>query len=315
MDSQQRPTPDPTLSDPASTAEDAPEDVGPNDPATLAVRASLAHGLRDLLLHEPAVRHGEAAAVHAMRKASRRLRSDLRTLGPMLYGTWAQPLVEGLRWLGQALGAVRDLDVLRARLVERSSEFREGLDPILAALDARHRVASHELGEVLEGERFWTLLQQLSGATKCPPLEDEANEPCRDALPPLVRRAWRKLRNRACALDASTGPDAELHEIRIRAKRLRHAAELAAEILDSSSARRLARRAAEIQDLLGAHQDAVVARAWILEIAKSGRDGPQLQYAAGRLVERQDQTIREAREHFPKLWTKIDRKALLTWMR
>ena len=59
----------------------------------------------------------------------------------------------------------------------------------------------------------------------------------------------------------------------------------------------------------------VVARAWILEAVGGFPHDPRLQLAAGRLVERQEQAIHDARERFSKPWSKLDRKSLRRWLK
>ena len=51
-----------------------------------------------------------------MRVAARRLRSGLRVFRPLLDREWADELRDELRWAGQGLGELRELEVLIARL-------------------------------------------------------------------------------------------------------------------------------------------------------------------------------------------------------
>ena len=77
--------------------------------------------------------------------------------------------------------------------------------------------------------------------------------------------------------------DAALHEVRIRAKRCRYAAELV-EPGDRPAARATSRaRCARVQDVLGEHQDAVVADAWLAKAAPEC--SPAEAYALGMLAE------------------------------
>src|SRR4029453_1444603 len=55
-------------------------------------------------------------AVHRMRVAVRRLRAILRASGSLFDDDRVEGLRRELKWLGIALGEVRDLDVLRAQL-------------------------------------------------------------------------------------------------------------------------------------------------------------------------------------------------------
>ena len=56
--------------------------------------------------------------VHQARVAARRLRSDLKTFSLLLEPGWVGRVRDELRWVGDALGAVRDTDVLVNTLVK-----------------------------------------------------------------------------------------------------------------------------------------------------------------------------------------------------
>src|SRR5262245_8646846 len=87
--------------------------------------------------------------------------------------------------------------------------------------------------------------------------------PRRPALPGLVRKPWRRLvrggngEPGAGRLD-QTSADAEWHAARIRGKRARYAADAVAGAL-GGTAKELASALADVQELLGEHQDAAVA--------------------------------------------------------
>ena len=82
----------------------------------------------------------------------------------------------------------------------------------------------------------------------------------------------------------ASSSDPELHEVRLAAKRARYAAELATRAV-GRDAKKLARRAADLQGLLGDHQDTVVAEERLLEIGPHG--SPAAAFVAGRLLERE----------------------------
>ena len=78
--------------------------------------------------------------------------------------------------------------------------------------------------------------------------------------------------------------DDGLHDLRIASKRARYAAELAASG-EGRRARRIAKRAAALQTILGEHQDAVVAEERLQSLASDAT--PAAAFVAGRLLERQ----------------------------
>lgn len=299
------------------SGEPDPADLDPEDPAAQAVLATLAAGVRRMRLNDPLARQGIAEGVHGMRTATRRLRSALRTFEDLVQEDWAEPLGGELRWLAEILGAVRDLDVLKQRLHEAAGDSVEELRPLFDALDARHETASAALRQALSGDRYHALSSRLEAALDRPALDDRAAEPCREALPPLVARAWKSLKKRARALEPSD-PDEAFHEVRKRAKRARYAAEAVAEALDSRrerSAHRFAKLAAGVQEVLGAFQDSIIAEREIARVvAEHPGDGP-FNLAAGRLLERQACAAGQSRARFFKAWDKLDRKAHRRWFK
>ena len=77
------------------------------------VSAAFSNSTRQLILNDPGVRLGDnPEAVHDARVSTRRLRSDLKTLLPLLDESAVALLRDELQWLGGSLGAVRDTDVL-----------------------------------------------------------------------------------------------------------------------------------------------------------------------------------------------------------
>ena len=223
--------------------------------------------------------------------------------------------MEELKWLGNLLGDVRDLDVLQARLRTKISQDQTGVGELFGMLGARHQAARAELEKGLRSDRYKELLDRLVAAASAPDLKDEAYEPSADALPPLVKTAWKKLAKKARSLEAE-GSDEAFHTVRIRAKRARYAAEAVAPSLGPAEedAARFADRAADVQDVLGAHQDAVVGQDVFRSFAEQHPDDGPINLTMGRLIEREAHEARETRDRFFKVWNKLDRKKNRKWL-
>ncbi len=137
------------------------------------VTGALTDGTLRLLAHDPALRTtDEPEAVHQARVATRRLRSDLRTLEPMLVESRVAPLRSELRWLGRLLGAVRDLDVLAAHLDEVAAGAREtdaaDIGRLVGHLRTERAQRMLELRDVLTSDRYVTLVEDLGRAARTP---------------------------------------------------------------------------------------------------------------------------------------------------
>ena len=129
-------------------------------------------------------------------------------------------------------------------------------------------------------------------------------------LPPLVDAEWRSLR-KAVHRAARQPTDHHLHKVRIGAKRLRYAAELAVPAV-GKQARITAKRAKRLQTVLGHHQDAVVAQAWLRRQAVAGPG--IVGFAAGQLAAAQRRTQLEARAEWACSWHHLDHRGRRRWM-
>jgi CHAD domain-containing protein len=255
-----------------------------------------------MLANDPGVRLGkDPEALHQLRVATRRARSLLRAARGLVAPDWAEPLRTELGWLGSLLGPVRDLDVLLEHLDSEATTL-EGEDArafrrLRARLAAERHEAREQLLEALDGERYLRLLDRLEGAADAP--AGELATP----LSEIAGQAFAKLRKAVKALPPRPTDD-ELHRVRIKTKRARYAAELAAPDLGKRGAK-FVDRAKGVQDVIGAHQDACVAEDRLRALAMRG--GGKTGLAAGRLIERQRERKREARRAFPDAWQKLQK--------
>ena len=260
-----------------------------------ALRLRLGEQLSALLSHDPGTRLGsDPEDLHQLRVATRRLRAYLRAGRPLLAEAPTRALRDELAWLGGALGPVRDADVLiehfRAEVARLDGEHPAAAQ-LLEALAARREEARSVMAEALGSERYFALLDTLTSYVAMPPLSGEQT--------PLGRIWWRqakRLRRHVEEL-AEQPADEALHEVRIDVKRARYAAELAAHELGKPGQRFLA-SAKHAQDVLGTHQDAVVAESVVREW---GGDEP----AAAALVARERQRRDDARAAWPEAWKRV----------
>lgn len=288
-------------------------DVGQDASVFDVVRLELATSVVRLFHHDPGVRRGvDPEDVHQARVATRRLRSALRTFRDVLEPTWAKPLRDRLTWLADDLGAVRDAEVQRDRL--RSHEHllpesdRERLGDLIELLEHTRDEARGRLLEAMRDPRYVSLLDELVAAAREPRvLEEIAAAPAATALRPALEAPWKHLEN-ALELAREDPSDASLHAARIRAKRARYAAEAVVPVFGKRAAA-FARAAADLQDVLGEHQDSVVARAWLRQAAAGGADA----FVAGELSAIEAQAAADARDDWPKARKAVSRKRLRFW--
>lgn len=293
--------------------------VKPGQPTADLIRRAFKTAVARIRAADPEARRGEVEGVHRLRTATRRLRSELRTVRPLVEPDWREDLEAELKWLAGVLGDVRDLDILTKRLREAGNGEAapdSALDPLLEVLRCRHRARSQELREALQSQRYRDLIARLTASMEHPELKDRAAKPCRKVLPSLATKAWKKLRKQARKLHPED-PDDAFHEVRKLAKQARYTAELIAPALGPETheqAERFITLTTRVQDVLGEHQDATVALDE-LDRFLDEHSGDREQHHAIRALRRDQKAASErARDAFFKTWPRLDRKKSLRWM-
>ncbi|WP_447952568.1 CYTH and CHAD domain-containing protein [Sphingopyxis chilensis] len=201
---------------------------------------------------------GSAGALHQARVALRRLRSAFSIFRPII-GELGSALAADLRWLAAELGEARNLDVLLARTRPGSLH-----DHVALARDAAYR----RVGEVLEMPRTRQLMLDLAEwiARAGWPGPAEEDLPARAYAVAALDHCYRRARKRGRKLAGLD--DADRHEARKAAKKLRYAAEfLGSLFVRKRDRRRYAEFIASLQalqDQLGALNDLAMA-ALVLE--------------------------------------------------
>jgi CHAD domain-containing protein len=259
-----------------------------------ALRSLLRAQLREIERHDPGTRLGrDPESLHDMRVAVRRTRALLRA-GKKLISADMSELDGRLKELGAVLGEVRDLDVLLARLEEETAELG-GEDAmqarsLLAALRTERSCSRARLLAALRSEQYLSLLDDAARA-----IEELRPSGAAVTLDDVADRAFAKVRRAVHALPDEPA-DAELHRVRKLGKRARYAAELV-------SRKEFVRWAKALQDVLGEHQDAVVAAARLRQLAVGASPGQAL--AAGRLVEREQARRAATRATWREAWKRL----------
>lgn len=297
-------------------------DFNPKSKARDVVHAHLAGQVEVIIDRDPKVRTDEYDAVHKMRVATRRLRSALATFRPLLDRTRTDPLRDELKWIATELGGARDAEVLRERLLAQiATEPGElVLGPIAARigneLQADHRKAHAELVEALNSARYFRLLDGLDELVLDPPFTKDGGRKAGTVLTSCVRRAYRRVSKlvEAGPPDDPAHRDGWYHEIRKAAKRLRYAGESVAPAF-GEPALVLAERAEELQEVLGEHQDSVVARIALRDLGvRLHLDGDNA-FTIGRLHALEQVRGASAIGEFERAWAALAEPATTRWLR
>jgi CHAD domain-containing protein len=235
--------------------------------------------------YDPGVRAGDPEAVHKMRVATRRLRSTLKT--------FKRSFPDDAADLGDELKCKLLADVEAA-----GPDFDGAAERIRAHLEAQVERGRADLERELNGERYLTLLDRI---------DQLADDPA-DAEDDPLKRARKSLAKADGLLDTALagGVDAELHDARKAYKRARYAVEVF-EPVAGRPAKSLIAALTELQDVLGAHQDSVVARELLHEI------GPD-SFQFGVLWARQELLGRDTHAQLPVVVETSRKKKLRKWL-
>jgi CHAD domain-containing protein len=281
------------------------------------IRTSLAAATGSLVEHEDGIRtRDDAESVHQARVAARRIRSDLRSYRQFLDATWVAHTRAELQWIGNYLGAVRDMDVLIARVETIAWDLpaweRPHVTAVLDRLRDERALARHAVTAALADPRYLALREHLIAGARQPPVLPSAHSKSRRVLVGVVNRQWKRLRRGLKNLDKTSAPD-QLHDARRLVRHTRYALDTASAQL-GKPARRHASALASLQDTLGELQDSAVSQAWLRTTAGELAD-PRTTFVVGELVglELARQQDRQAR--WPAVWRRVSSKKLRQWQR
>ncbi|MEU8951074.1 CYTH and CHAD domain-containing protein [Streptomyces sp. NPDC048489] len=267
---------------------------------------------------DPAVRRGLPDAVHQMRTTCRRLRSVLRSFRSVLDREVTDPVRAELKWLSNGLGAERDQEVLRERLGSKIEALPVEL--VFGAVSARLQVwdvgntsaARARTLETLDSTRYLALLERLATLTERPPLcAKAAGQPVKVMTKAVLKEYGRLTDRTAYALELPPGTerDTALHEARKAAKKTRYATEAARDSL-GKPAKRFGKRIKAVQQVLGEHQDSVVARKALRRIALAAQAAGEPSFTWGLLYGQEQAAAERGERELPSIWTAASQRGL-----
>ena len=230
--------------------------------------------------------------VHQMRVALRRLRSALGVFSPPVPEAETAPLARELKWLASCLGPARDWDVfVTETLPPIEAEF--GAHGELRAFSARcgelRRQANAKARRAVRSLRYqrlvlrlagWIAAEEWRGAAKDAPIE-ALEKPVTEFAAAVLERRYQQARKRGRRL-ADRSP-AELHRLRIAIKKFRYATDFFASLYEGRSPGEALKRLGNLQDILGAMNDAATV-AGLMRQGFTGTRGKRVLEAKGILL-------------------------------
>jgi inorganic triphosphatase YgiF len=295
-----------------------PAHVDHDEPARCAVRDVLRRNVRSLISFDVAVRRDRPDAVHQMRVTARRIRSTMKTFGSLLDPEWADSLRAELKWLADALAGARDSEVLLERLTSDLDALPQELvvGPVRTKIEqeisGRLEAGADHVLATLRSERYIVLLERLVDAAWEPMTSPAGEEAIATAVPRLVAASWERLAKSARGLRKPTATDEDWHRVRIRAKQLRYTCDAVVPIF-GKPAKKLSQQAELVQEVLGEHQDAVIAADTLRAMATS-RGAGTVAFTLGLLHARQTEAVAAARAEFRRTWAAASRSRHRRWL-
>jgi len=219
---------------------------------------------------------GDPEYLHQLRVGWRRLRSALSMLRDPDWKEALEPLRPDLRWLSRSLSTARNWDVFAIEILppvlrglsRKADPFRSRE---LAALRQRCKRMRERYGgtarDAVRSERYQRLLLKLGRLLAAPAVSSPAS--VSDLAASALQRRDRKLRK--LGRHVVTASAADRHQVRIEAKKLRYTSEFFVSLFGKKKAKRYAAQLADLQEILGAVNDAVNSAEMIAEAAHSGR--------------------------------------------
>jgi CHAD domain-containing protein len=292
--------------------------LSPGESMSAAGRQVLGYHFQRMVAHEPGVRLGEEIeALHDMRVATRRMRAAFRIFGNFYQARAIAPHLKGLKRTGRALGPVRDLDVLGEKVRDDLETIpalqATNLQPLFAAIGARHHAARQVMLRYLEGAqyarfkaRFGHFLDTPGQGSRAITLEGDGKPPphrLHHVVPPAIYERLAAVRAYDEWVLVPDPPLERLHALRIACKRLRYTLEFFRSIL-GPEAKGAIEEVVAVQDHLGALQDAVVAGGFLRQLlAEAATPQPGVEtYLAVKEEELQELVVT-----FPGAWQQLNR--------
>lgn len=254
---------------------------------TMTARHAFAIAARNCLAQ---MRDNEASArlgrdpegIHQLRIGLRRLRALVTAYRDALAPAAHEFLSQELRWLQQELNPARDWDVFIETTLEPILRRVAGLEACLEAAKELRDLAQERAQATLAAPRYTTFLLRcyswLSTGAWASIEAGALDRPVGEFAGAILQHRHRRLRK--FGGKRADLPESDLHRLRLMAKKQRYIAEFFREIYPRKATARYIAALAEIQDVLGSLNDALVSRHLVEELERFLADAPSVGAAA-----------------------------------
>jgi inorganic triphosphatase YgiF len=265
--------------------------------------------LDQIMRNEPAVLIGNSDGIHQMRVGIRRLRAILSAFRRMLPADQRRRASDELRWLADALGAARNLDVFESAVVAaaRDAASESGLAALGDAAEARRKAAYAAAAQAVGSQHYTAMLLHLLRWFEGEEWRHASDAQRLDAPIKQVAAEILDRRRRAAKRRSKHFGDqdaAERHRLRIALKKLRYAAEALGGLYPEHRVERFIKGLKKLQDDLGTANDVRVGHDIVAELAASAASAGLIAAAGTEVL---DWHERRLAKHEPKLRRHLER--------
>ena len=253
----------------------------------------------------------DSGGPHQLRVGLRRLRSALTVFASALDSPETERLAAEGRWMGQEVGALRDLDVALEDVVGKAFEAHPteaGFAVLSELIEKQAAKVRAELRQTLEGRRAQAFVFALARYIECrgwlaPEDLDQTARlamPVKDLARASLARAWKRCAKRARGVEALS-IDAR-HDLRKALKALRYAAEFLGPLFPETQVKPFLKRLKRLQTIFGDLNDLAMAEALFTGPAAIGAKDPDAQRAVGYLLGASSVRAEIAWDDAARLW-------------
>jgi triphosphatase len=230
---------------------------------------------------------------HQLRVGLRRLRTAFTALWTALDSPEMTRLGQEARWLGQEVGRLRDIEVVKNEIVPREAEAHPQQPGFPAIADRLRREVTkrrEDLRQLLGEARSQAFLIDLSRFVETRGWHvvedlDQAGEfaiPLRKLARKALTNIWKKVRKRGRGIENLNAE--QRHELRKALKKLRYTVEFFSSLYPAKKVERFGKRLKKLQQLCGDVNDAAMVATTFSEKGVLSDADPKSQRAIGCMI-------------------------------
>ncbi|WP_029922601.1 CHAD domain-containing protein [Nevskia soli] len=287
------------------------------DPGIVARRLLAKLAMQVVEKAHATAKSGTAAAVHNLRVAITRLRNALTIFPEQVPSRRLNDLDRELKWLMHRLASAREWDVFmadRRPVAAARRHDRPGMELVNLASAEKRSKAFHQCRQALGSPRCARLLGRLRQLNSLLPaganthtraaiaLDSSAKRRLRVYGAGILQQQLKKVRKRGQHVGRLDNK--ALHRLRMSLKRLRYSSEILEPAFAAADTRLYVDAIIELQDQLGAIQDAIVSRSLAGQLK---RRLPSRGKAAARAISRSHRPKRKAIKNLKDSWKSFRR--------